>query len=567
MSEPIFNSYDKNDIKSEDLKNYYENSRAIIIGINKYKEENSLTNAENDAKAIMKVLKEKYGFTVMKSLFNEEATGDQIREIFIDYLQDEKIIKPKDRVIIYYSGHGKIRVKLGRGNEEIKEGYIVPYDSKRERFSANIPMEDIVKGCQNCPAKHVLLILDCCYSGIAANRAIKSSQGSYVVTENYVKDISSRVAVQVFAAGQEDQPVSDSGIRPGYSAFTGALLDILEPEVDPDNDGILTASEIGRNLERQVAVQEQRGSPYQRPVYSHLAGSHGGDFIFKIFKLKKSTAPPTAPNKSTETISDMPVEIVLTAGNLDLDDIPKFLLVKNPEHGTVKFETNSNNNNDSNRLVYTPYAGFAGEDIFTYKATNSKGVDSNIATIKVTTKLQPLPRQSPPYYPKQYPAVTSIPKTPEVKKHQHQQQSFIRPKVLIPIIAVTAGIIIAFVVFNNPQPPTAPPTPILHTTNPHTASPTSNHFPTAINQNVKTKQNTPLTITLSGSEDPNSILTAKIVSPPYNGTLGSINQDTGNVTYTPNSGFIGTDSFKFKVNDGKAYSDNYGTVYIRVGGR
>jgi signal transduction histidine kinase len=34
-----------------------------------------------------------------------------------------------------------------------------------------------------------------------------------------------------------------------------------------------------------VAVQEQRGS-FQRPVYSHLSGSQGGDFIFKIFKLK-----------------------------------------------------------------------------------------------------------------------------------------------------------------------------------------------------------------------------------------------------------------------------------------
>ena len=38
---------------------------------------------------------------------------------------------------------------------------------------------------------------------------------------------------------------------------------------------ILTASEIGFNLERQVAMQEQRGT-YQRPVYKELAGSEGG---------------------------------------------------------------------------------------------------------------------------------------------------------------------------------------------------------------------------------------------------------------------------------------------------
>jgi hypothetical protein len=74
-------------------------------------------------------------------------------------------------------------------------------------------------------------------------------------------------------------------LRPGYSAFTGALLDILGTEMDPDNDGILTASEIGFNLEREVFRQRQT-EPYQRPIYSHLSGSRGGDFIFKIFHPK-----------------------------------------------------------------------------------------------------------------------------------------------------------------------------------------------------------------------------------------------------------------------------------------
>jgi hypothetical protein len=65
---------------------------------------------------------------------------------------------------------------------------------------------------------------------------------------------------QVLAAGQEDQAVSDSGMRPGYSAFTGALLDILDMEMDLDNDGILTASEIGYNLGKEVI-------PHQKGVY------------------------------------------------------------------------------------------------------------------------------------------------------------------------------------------------------------------------------------------------------------------------------------------------------------
>ena len=237
----------------------------------------------------------------MRSLFNEQATGEQIREIFYDTLRDEKRIGPKDRIIIYYSGHGKLRTIIGRSGQEIKEGYIVPYDSRKEKYGSNIPMETLIDGCQNCPAKHVLLILDCCYSGYATTRAMQTPSKPLKATEDYIRDISSRGAIHILAAGQEDQPVSDSGRRPGYSAFTGALLDILEPETDPDDNGILTASEIGFNLERDVAIQEQepRG-PYQRPVYAHLSGSEGGDLILKIFKTQDVTSPPTADNKHVQ---------------------------------------------------------------------------------------------------------------------------------------------------------------------------------------------------------------------------------------------------------------------------
>jgi hypothetical protein len=95
------------------------------------------------------------------------------------------------------------------------------------------------------------------------------------------RDISSRRAIQVIAAGQEDEHVSDSSISPGYSAFTDALLDILEGELDFDDDGILTASEIGSNLEKLVASH----SINQRPMYSPIAGARGGDFIFKLFHI------------------------------------------------------------------------------------------------------------------------------------------------------------------------------------------------------------------------------------------------------------------------------------------
>lgn len=142
-------------------------------------------------------------------------------------------------------------------------------------------MDDIIQACQRCNAKHVLLILDCCYSGYAAIRDVPEKKFGKA-SDNYLKQIATRRAIQVLAAGQEDEPVSDSGVNPGFSAFTGALLDILESERDLDKDGILTASEIGFNLERQLI---QREGVNQKPAYNHIAGDELGDFIFKVFDM------------------------------------------------------------------------------------------------------------------------------------------------------------------------------------------------------------------------------------------------------------------------------------------
>ncbi len=57
-------------------------------------------------------------------------------------------------------------------------------------------------------------------------------------------------------------------------------------------------------------------------------------------------------------------------------------------------------------------------------------------------------------------------------------------------------------------------------------------------------------ILLQGSDAENSPLTFAIASNPLNGTLSNFNANSGSVTYTSNSGFTGSNSFTFTVNDG-----------------
>ena len=91
-----------------------------------------------------------------------------------------------------------------------------------------------------------------------------------------------------------------------------------------------------------------------------------------------------------------------------------------------------------------------------------------------------------------------------------------------------------------------------------TVTPPANQAPVAQNQSVTTNQNTPKTLALLATDANNDALTFSIVTPPANGTLSGT---AANLTYTPKTDFVGTDTFTFKANDGKADS-NVATVTV-----
>jgi len=87
-----------------------------------------------------------------------------------------------------------------------------------------------------------------------------------------------------------------------------------------------------------------------------------------------------------------------------------------------------------------------------------------------------------------------------------------------------------------------------------------NDPPQADNLTVSTPKNTPITVTLPVRDDDGDPLTCSLVSPPTNGTV-TVNANC-TATYTPNSGFVGTDRFDYRVSDGQATDE--GHVQISV---
>ncbi|WP_062064284.1 polysaccharide deacetylase family protein [Cellvibrio sp. OA-2007] len=250
---------------------FYGTSWAVVIGINQYQSWPKLEYAVNDAQAVAARLETKLGFKKENiiALYDEEATSERITEVLGYQLADPNLVKENDRVFVFYAGHGMTR-DLPNGKAL---GYLIPVDADTNRFqNRGISMTQINDFSALIPAKHVYFVMDSCYSGLALTRAGVSIGQSL----NYINQITERKARQILTAGGADQQVADGGPG-GHSIFTWTFLQALDGLADTDNNGYVTASELGTYVAPVVSSYAE-----QTPSFGNLLGSEGGDFVFKI---------------------------------------------------------------------------------------------------------------------------------------------------------------------------------------------------------------------------------------------------------------------------------------------
>ncbi len=77
---------------------------------------------------------------------------------------------------------------------------------------------------------------------------------------------------------------------------------------------------------------------------------------------------------------------------------------------------------------------------------------------------------------------------------------------------------------------------------------------------VTTDEDVPVAITLQASDADGDGLTYSVTNQPVDGVLSGT---APSLTYTPNAGFTGSDSFVFQVDDGNGGSDT-ATISITV---
>ena len=247
--------------------------------------------------------------------------------------------------------------------------------------------------------------------------------------------------------------------------------------------------------------------------------------------------------------------IVLEGSDPDGDSI-SYVIESQPANGTL--------NGNAPNLTYTPNPGFNGNDSFTY-IVNDGELDSSIATVTITVT----PVNDAPI------AVDQVVTTNE--------------DVAVSVVLEGSdpdGDTISYIVESQPAngilSGDAPN--LTYTPNPGfngsdsftyivndgeldssiatvtiTVTPI-NDAPVAIDQAVTTNEDVAVSIVLEGSDPDGDSISYVVESQPANGTLSG---DVPNLTYTPNPGFNGSDSFTYIVNDGELDS-NIAQVIIEV---
>lgn len=242
---------------------YYSGSWALVIGINDYRRVSPLSYACSDADAVARALIEQLHFPEgnVELLKDGAATRQGIERAYLSF--SEKAGNPDDRCVVFFAGHGHTQT----GNRG-RIGYLIPADGTPEDLSTLIRWDFFTRNAELIPAKHILFIMDACYSGLAVQRAVTPG------AQRFVSDLLQRPCRQVITAGKHDQTVADSGGPGGRnSIFTGYLIEGLKGAA-VDDRGLLTANGLMYYVTRQVG-QDDRSQ--QTPHYGNIEGD--GDFI------------------------------------------------------------------------------------------------------------------------------------------------------------------------------------------------------------------------------------------------------------------------------------------------
>ncbi|MFC2082459.1 Ig-like domain-containing protein [Candidatus Bipolaricaulota bacterium] len=280
--------------------------------------------------------------------------------------------------------------------------------------------------------------------------------------------------------------------------------------------------------------------------------------------------PPVANDDSTSTLEDVSVIIGVGGNDSDVDGNLNALSVSiasSPSSGTASVDSLTGD------VTYVPGLNFNGLDSFTYQICDTDGLcDTATVTVNVVAD------GDPPI------AEDDTASTPEdqsvlidVLTNDSDVEGNLDPtsvSILTPPVNGTVSVdVVTGEVTYAPNPNYAGEDvftyQVCDADNVCDSAAVSvtvvpvNDPPVANNELASTFEDTPIAITVTGTDLDGDVLTYVIRTLPSNGTITGLDPATGQLTYTPDLNYNGPDSFTFDVCDPSGACDT-GTVTIGV---
>src|SRR5439155_8909413 len=164
-----------------------------------------------------RVLEQRYGFKTRVLI-------DARRADILQALNDLRSqLTENDNLLVFYAGHGHL-------DEKINRTYWIPVDGHLDNNVEWISTVAITDSVGAMSAKHVLLVIDSCFSGALTRSALARLESgmSPEARQHWLEVMASKRSRTVLSSG-EVKPVLDAG-GGRHPVFAKAWLDILEED-------------------------------------------------------------------------------------------------------------------------------------------------------------------------------------------------------------------------------------------------------------------------------------------------------------------------------------------------
>jgi helicase len=248
----------------------------LFVGINQYGSRyfSDLRAAVRDATALHALFSDNLGGDC-RLVTDRDATLSRLRE---ELRELQKASSEDDTVVVAFSGHGS------------ETHHLIPYGADwHNLLGTALPLDELTGLVGGIPARHLLVVLDCCFSGGAGSKVLNTPAGSrgrpteLALSTTALLDKMAGTGRVILTASTADQEAWED-LRPGcgHGLLTYHLLQaFLGPEEVSHGERINLYDLLKYVTEQVKASASSVASARQEPT---LRGRWDGEVLWPVFK-------------------------------------------------------------------------------------------------------------------------------------------------------------------------------------------------------------------------------------------------------------------------------------------